>query len=174
MRSRYPCFPVSLRKPERLFILLPSIVDRYSETYGPTDFEYCLLAALLGPNWSSLAIERVGWALRPRGIHACLRLRVLTGAFSAALVEQGSHPQPHSAKKTKGPVKGPLIFLAVGRVMGEPCSSQKKPPFGGFIRFEDAKVGLLVAFFCLLPDTHPFDHISAFKLESVLVSGYLA
>ena len=52
--------------------------------------------------------------------------------------------------------------------------AKKKPPFGGFLKFEDAKVGLLVAFFCLLPDTHSFDHISVFKLESVLVSGYLA
>ena len=39
----------------RLFILLLFPVDRYSETYGLTDFEYCLLAALLGPNRSSLA-----------------------------------------------------------------------------------------------------------------------
>jgi hypothetical protein len=71
MRSRYRCFPVALRKPEILFILLPSMVDRYNEIYGPADFEYCLLAALLGPNWSSLAIERVGLSLgeknkRPR------------------------------------------------------------------------------------------------------------
>ena len=51
---------------------------------------------------------------------------------------------------------------------------KKKPPFGGFLRFEDAKVGLLVAFFCLLSDMHSFDHTFVFKLESVLVSGYLA
>jgi len=84
MLSRYRCFPVPLRKPERLFNLLPSIVDRYSETYGPTDFEYRLLAALIGPNRSSLAIERVGWPLRGR---AC--------GYAATPVEQGSHPRPH-------------------------------------------------------------------------------
>jgi hypothetical protein len=43
------------RTAAELFIVLPSIVDRYSETYGPTGFEYCLPAALLGPNRSSLA-----------------------------------------------------------------------------------------------------------------------
>jgi hypothetical protein len=66
--------------------------------------------------------------------------------------------------------------LAVGRVMGanHALDRKRKPPFGGFLRFEDAKVGLLVAFFCLLSDTHPFEHVSLFKLESVLVSGYLA
>jgi hypothetical protein len=45
--------------------------------------------------------ERAGWPLRGAG-----------GGCAAARLEQGPHPQPHSARKTKGPVKGPLIFLA--------------------------------------------------------------
>ncbi len=98
MRRRYRCSPVSLRKPERSFILLPSIVDRYSETYGPTDFEYCLLAALLGPNRSSLAIERVGWALR-----------AVNCGCAAARLEQGSHPQS-SRRKCERPRMGPFAF----------------------------------------------------------------
>ena len=39
-------------------------------------------------------------------------LRGAEGDCVAAWLEQGSHPQPHSARKTKGPIKGPLIFLA--------------------------------------------------------------
>ena len=79
MRSRYRYFPMPLRKPEKLLIFLSPIVGRYSETYGPTDLEYCLLAALLVPNCSSLVIERMGWALAPRAY-----------SFAAVLVEQGS------------------------------------------------------------------------------------
>ena len=97
MGSRYWCFPLPPRKPEILFIPLPSIVDRYSETYGPTDFEYCLLAALLGPNCSSLAIEKVGWAFSGRGY-----------SFTAVPVEQGLNPDPCQTEKQKAPTRGAL------------------------------------------------------------------
>jgi len=36
----------------------------------------------------------------------------LRGSCAAAYVEQDFHLQSHSARKTKGPTKGPLIFLA--------------------------------------------------------------
>ncbi len=38
-----------------------------------------------------------------RGIHACLRLRVLTGDYVAASVEQGSKAHTLSAKMRKAP-----------------------------------------------------------------------
>ena len=70
-------------------MLLPSMVDRYRETYGPTDFEYCLLAALLDPNWSSLAIEKVRWALSARAY-----------CFAAVPLELGLNPNPLSGLGT--------------------------------------------------------------------------
>jgi len=77
------------------------MVDRYSKTYGPTDFEYCLLAALLDPNWSSLAIERVGWALSAWGYR-----------FTAVPVEQGLNPDPCQTEKQEATAKGAFAFLA--------------------------------------------------------------
>jgi hypothetical protein len=68
--------------------------------------------------WALLMAERVGWALRAR---AC--------GCAAAPVEQGSVPQPHSARKTKGPMKGPFIFLAVERVLRGGCSPAPCPSF---------------------------------------------
>ena len=50
-----------------------------------------------------------------------------TCRYAAALVEQGPHPQPHSARKTKGPEKGPLIFLAE-RVGFEPTVRENRTP----------------------------------------------
>ena len=41
-----------------------------------------------------------------------MSLRDQACGFAAAPVEQGSHPQPHSAKKQKGPARGPFDFLA--------------------------------------------------------------
>ena len=63
-------------------------------------------------------------ATRPGGIHACLRPCVLTCAFGAAWVEQGSDPQPHSARKQNGPTRGPFDFLAE-RVGFEPTIGYK-------------------------------------------------
>ncbi len=45
--------------------------------------------------------ERVGLSLRDQ---AC--------GYAAAPVEQGPHPQPHSARKQNGPTRGPFHFLA--------------------------------------------------------------
>ena len=62
--------------------------------------------------------EKAGWPLRGA-----------EGDSVAARLEQGSHPQPHSARKTKGPVKGPLIFLAVDAAPGGGCSDSVLPIF---------------------------------------------
>ena len=50
-----------------------------------------------------------------------------TCRYAAAFVEQGSHPQPHSARKQKGPARGPFDFLAE-RVGFEPTVRENRTP----------------------------------------------
>ena len=50
--------------------------------------------------------EKVGWPLRGAD-----------GGFAAARLEQGSKAHTHSARKQKGPARGPFCFLAVERVL---------------------------------------------------------
>jgi hypothetical protein len=41
---------------------------------------------------------------------------------AAGSVEQGSHPQSHSARPNNDPTRGPSFALALGRVLGGGCS----------------------------------------------------
>ena len=116
------------RTAARLFIVLPSKVDRYSETYGPTDFGYCLLAALLGPNRSRLAIERVGLTCA-FGAASLIVLRSMTCSFAAALVEQGSKAHTALGEKTKWPHKGAISFSGGGASPGRRVLSALPAPF---------------------------------------------
>ena len=55
-----------------------------------------------------------GWALRAR---AC--------GFAAAPVEQGSNPELPTAKKEKGPTRGPFLFLAGGEGFEPPLAESE-------------------------------------------------
>ena len=96
------------RTAARLFIVLPSKVDRYSETYGPTDFEDCLVAALLGPNRSSLAIERVGLTC---ACGAGWDGRFASSIAAAPLLESNRILESSTTpgEKTKWPHKGAIL-----------------------------------------------------------------
>ena len=73
-----------------------------------------------------------------------------TGSCAAALVEQGPHPQPHSARKQNGPARGPYHFLEE-RVGFEPTVRVKRTP--------DFESG-------------PFDHSGTSPLAAVIVVSF--
>ena len=63
---------------------------------------------------------RGGMGVSRGGIHACLRLRMLTGGCAAAPVEQGSKAHTALGKKSKMGPPGPHFHFLAERVGFEP------------------------------------------------------